>query len=243
MPNELATFIARLGIDWQSWHSFIEEAAVSVAILAFGFYLLLYLSVTFLVWRRGAPWTRAQLLEYVLLSSFGSMFVASFCFALVALLWPAMQIMGSSHEFRESVVSFLSFNYLTLSSVAVVLVLIVTLLVWNKASQLRLGSIIASALDMWWVEAWLETPQTDGSNLQPGSTKPDSPRHRGRVGKGFHRLGVAVGVLLGLAPAALVVLQGEVAWGIGTGVVLFLIIYGFFRLLGWIVNGFFSGAR
>jgi hypothetical protein len=295
--NDLATFIDRLGIDWQSWKAFIEETIPSVAILAFGFSLLLYLSVTFLAWRRGAPWPRAQLFEYVFLGSFGSIYIAACFAALAALLWPAMQVLGFPNQVQASIASFLKFNYITVSGVAVVLLLIVVLLIWdNKASQPRLGRIVANALDMWWVDAWYETekqnqfwrivtdpdttrekieqmerdaadkgeallpwlarkalrerfggwdaaPQTEGSNLQPASTEPDPSPPRSRVSEGFHRLGIVVGAVLGLGPAALVVLHGEIVRGIGIGVVLFLVAYGFFRLLGWIVDGFFSGTR
>lgn len=59
----------------------------------------------------------------------------------------------------------------------------------------------------------------------------------------FHRLGVVISAVLGFSPATCGVLQGEVDWGIRIGVVLFLIAYGFFRLLGWIVDGFFSGCE
>ena len=301
MPNDLATFIARLGIDWQSWIGFIEETILSVAILAFGFSLVLYLSVTFLLWRRGAPWTKAQLSEWVWLSSFGSMYVAACFTALVALLWPAMQVLGFPSEVQASVVSFLKFNYITVSGVASVLLLIVVLLIWdNKASQPRLGRIIADALDMWWAEEWYRTEkrnqfwklvndpnttleqieqmlrsaddimltviakealrerfpgwrapsQKEGNKvahtrgaLQAAPTEPDPSRSRSRVSEGFHRLGVVVSVVLGLGPGACVVLQGEVVWGIGIGVVLFLMTYGSFRLLGLIINGFFAGAK
>jgi hypothetical protein len=80
-------------------------------------------------------------------------------------------------------------------------------------------------------------------DLQQTPRKADPPRQRSRVIEGFHRLGIAVGTVLGVGSGALVFLQGQVVWGIGAGIVLFLLTYGFFRLLGWIVDGFFLSAR
>ena len=54
MPDELATFIGRFGIGWQPWIAFAKETIPRVAILAFGSTLLLYLTVTLLLWRAGA---------------------------------------------------------------------------------------------------------------------------------------------------------------------------------------------
>jgi hypothetical protein len=126
--------------------SFAEETILSVAILAFGFSLLLYLSVTFIFWRRGAPWANAQLAEWAVLSPVGSGYIAVCAAGLITLLgWPAMQFLDFSSEIQTSVVSFLKFNYLTVSGVAGVLLLIVVLMIreTNNAFEPWLGRIIA----------------------------------------------------------------------------------------------------
>ena len=65
-----------------------------------------------------------------------------------------------------------------------------------------------------------------------------------KVVEGFQRLGIVLGTVLGLALIAFGILT-DGPWWIVTriGVAVFLTVYGFFRLLGWIVDGFVSGVR
>jgi hypothetical protein len=65
-----------------------------------------------------------------------------------------------------------------------------------------------------------------------------------RVIEGSKRLGIACGAVLGLAVIACGILAG-LPWRdmVITGVLVLVVVYGFFRLLGWIADGFLSAAK
>lgn len=119
LPDELATFIGRFGIGWQPWIAFAKETIPSVAILALGSTLLLYLTVTLLLWRDGARWSKSEWLDAFFLSSVGSAFVACLVAVAVSLLgWPTMQILGLSNRAQAAVASTLKVDYVSASCTA-----------------------------------------------------------------------------------------------------------------------------
>lgn len=65
-----------------------------------------------------------------------------------------------------------------------------------------------------------------------------------KVTEGFRRLGIVLATVLGLTLIGFGILIDAPWWIVPRiGLAIFLIVYGFFRLLGWIVDGFFSGAK